>query len=52
MKRDTAEPWCYEATRDKSVTTRTHCDDNPLWCDPKYAATTSTRHQSRYQIPV
>jgi acyl dehydratase len=35
----TAEPWCYEATRD-NIRHYAHGigDDNPLWCDPKYAA--------------
>jgi acyl dehydratase len=38
---DTAEPWCYEATRD-NIRHYAHGigDDNPLWCDPDYAATT------------
>lgn len=35
------EPWCYEATRDNI---RHYAygigDDNPLWCDPEYAAGT------------
>jgi acyl dehydratase len=37
----TAEPWCYEATRD-NIRHYAHGigDDNPLWCDPDYAATT------------
>lgn len=37
------EPWCYEATRD-NIRHYAHGigDDNPLWCDPDYAA------QSRY----
>ena len=37
----TAEPWCYEATRD-NVRHYAHGigDDNPLWCDPGYAAGT------------
>ena len=36
---DTAEPWCYEATRD-NIRHYAHGigDDNPLWCDPEYAA--------------
>jgi acyl dehydratase len=40
---DTVEPWCYEATRD-NIRHYAHGigDDNPLWCDPKYA------EQSRY----
>ncbi|HJQ59821.1 MAG TPA: MaoC family dehydratase N-terminal domain-containing protein [Vineibacter sp.] len=39
----TAEPWCYEATRD-NIRHYAHGigDDNPLWCDPDYAA--GTRH--------
>jgi acyl dehydratase len=38
---DTAEPWCYEATRD-NIRHYAHGigDDNPLWCDPAYAKTT------------
>jgi acyl dehydratase len=37
------EPWCHEATRD-NIRHYAHGigDDNPLWCDPGYAA------QSRY----
>jgi acyl dehydratase len=37
----TAEPWCHEATRD-NIRHYAHGigDDNPLWCDPDYAATT------------
>lgn len=33
------EPWCHEATRD-NIRHYAHGigDDNPLWCDPKYAA--------------
>lgn len=36
---NTAEPWCYEATRD-NIRHYAHGigDDNPLWCDPAYAA--------------
>jgi len=36
---DTVEPWCYEVTRD-NVRHYAHGigDDNPLWCDPEYAA--------------
>lgn len=36
---NTAEPWCYEATRD-NIRHYAHGigDDNPLWCDPDYAA--------------
>ena len=35
------EPWCHEATRD-NIRHYAHGigDDNPLWCDPEYAATT------------
>ena len=38
---DTVEPWCYEATRD-NIRHYAHGigDDNPLWCDPAYAAKT------------
>jgi acyl dehydratase len=38
---DTVEPWCYEATRD-NIRHYAHGigDDNPLWCDPDYAAGT------------
>jgi len=38
---DTLEPWCHEATRD-NIRHYAHGigDDNPLWCDPDYAATT------------
>jgi acyl dehydratase len=38
----TAEPWCYEATRD-NIRHYAHGigDDNPLWCDPEYAAKSS-----------
>src|SRR6476646_807448 len=38
---DTVEPWCYEATRD-NIRHYAHGigDDNPLWCDPAYAAAT------------
>src|SRR6201982_2419162 len=37
----TLEPWCYEATRD-NVRHYAHGigDDNPLFCDPAYAART------------
>lgn len=37
---ESIEPWCYEATRD-NVRHWAHGigDDNPLWCDPSYAAT-------------
>jgi acyl dehydratase len=39
---DTVEPWCYEATRD-NIRHYAHGigDDNPLWCSPDYARTTS-----------
>jgi acyl dehydratase len=39
---DSLEPWCYEATRD-NIRHYAHGigDDNPLWCDPAYAAQTS-----------
>lgn len=39
---DTLEPWCYEATRD-NIRHYAHGigDDNPLWCDPAYAAATA-----------
>ena len=35
----TLEPWCHEATRD-AIRHYAHGvgDDNPLWCDPDYAA--------------
>jgi acyl dehydratase len=38
---DTLEPWNYEATRD-AIRHYAHGigDDNPLWCDPDYAAKT------------
>jgi acyl dehydratase len=38
----TVEPWCYEVTRD-NVRHYAHGigDDNPLWCDPDYAAASS-----------
>jgi acyl dehydratase len=38
---NTAEPWCHEATRD-NIRHYAHGigDDNPLWCDPEYAAKT------------
>ena len=37
----TAEPWCFEATRD-NIRHYAHGigDDNPLWCDPDYAVKT------------
>ena len=38
---NTLEPWCHEATRD-NIRHYAHGigDDNPLWCDPEYAADT------------
>ena len=38
---DTLEPWCHEASRD-GIRHYAHGigDDNPLWSDPAYAATT------------
>ncbi len=38
---NTLEPWCHEATRD-NIRHYAHGigDDNPLWCDPEYAAKT------------
>jgi len=46
----TLEPWCYEATRD-NIRHYAHGvgDDNPLWCDPEYAAQTS--HQGIIALP-
>ena len=39
---DTVEPWCYEATRDNIRHYANGIgDDNPLWCDPEYAARTA-----------
>jgi len=39
---NTLEPWCHEATRD-NIRHYAHGigDDNPLWCDPDYAARTT-----------
>ena len=39
---DTVEPWNYEATRD-GIRHYAHGigDDNPLWCEPEYAASTT-----------
>ena len=36
---DSLEPWCQEASRD-NIRHWAHGigDDNPLWCDPDYAA--------------
>ncbi|MCD0502798.1 FAS1-like dehydratase domain-containing protein [Bordetella petrii] len=47
---NTAEPWCYEATRD-NIRHYAHGigDDNPLWCDPDYAA--RTRHGGILALP-
>ena len=47
---NTAEPWCYEATRD-NIRHYAHGigDDNPLWCDPEYAA--GTRHGGIIALP-
>ena len=50
----TAEPWCYEATRD-NIRHYAHGigDDNPLWCDPGYAAKTQLRrHRRAAELPV
>ncbi|MDZ5460724.1 FAS1-like dehydratase domain-containing protein [Azohydromonas lata] len=46
----TAEPWCYEATRD-NIRHYAHGigDDNPLWCDPDYAA--KTQHGGVIALP-
>ena len=46
----TAEPWCHEATRD-NIRHYAHGigDDNPLWCDPAYAA--RTRHRGIIALP-
>jgi acyl dehydratase len=46
----TAEPWCHEATRD-NIRHYAHGigDDNPLWCDPAYAA--KTRHGGIVALP-
>jgi acyl dehydratase len=47
---DTLEPWCHEATRD-NIRHYAHGigDDNPLWCDPSYAA--KTRHGDVIALP-
>jgi acyl dehydratase len=39
---DSLEPWCHEATRD-AIRHYAHGigDDNPLWCDPEYAASST-----------
>ena len=41
---DSLEPWCYEATRD-NIRHWAHGigDDNPLWCEPDYAAKANGR---------
>ena len=46
----TVEPWCYEATRD-NIRHYAHGigDDNPLWCDPEYAA--KTQHGGILALP-
>ena len=51
---DTLEPWCHEATRD-NIRHYAHGigDDNPLWCDPDYAAKTALRrHRRAAVVPV
>ncbi|MFA7669928.1 MAG: MaoC family dehydratase N-terminal domain-containing protein [Burkholderiaceae bacterium] len=47
---NTVEPWCYEATRD-NIRHYAHGigDDNPLWCDPEYAA--GTQHGGIIALP-
>jgi acyl dehydratase len=47
---NTVEPWNYEATRD-AIRHYAHGigDDNPLWCDPEYAAT--TKHGNIVALP-
>lgn len=46
----TIEPWCHEATRD-NIRHYAHGigDDNPLWCDPDYAA--KTKHGGIIALP-
>jgi acyl dehydratase len=46
----TLEPWCHEATRD-NIRHYAHGigDDNPLWCDPDYAA--KTRYAGIVALP-
>ncbi|MFD4837150.1 MaoC family dehydratase N-terminal domain-containing protein [Achromobacter sp. NPDC058515] len=46
----TAEPWCYEATRD-NIRHYAHGigDDNPLWSNPEYAA--KTQHGGIIALP-
>ena len=51
---DTLEPWCHEATRD-SIRHYAHGigDDNPLWCDPDYAAAHALgRHRRAAELPL
>ena len=51
---DTLEPWCHEATRD-NIRHYAHGigDDNPLWCDPAYAARYSPqRHYCAAKLSV
>lgn len=47
---NTVEPWNYEATRD-AIRHYAHGigDDNPLWCDPEYAA--KTKYGSIVALP-
>ena len=47
---DTIEPWNHEATRD-AIRHYAHGigDDNPLWCDPEYAA--KTKYGSIVALP-
>lgn len=47
---NTIEPWNHEATRD-AIRHYAHGigDDNPLWCDPEYAA--KTQHGSIVALP-
>ncbi|MDE8654023.1 FAS1-like dehydratase domain-containing protein [Novosphingobium album (ex Liu et al. 2023)] len=47
---NTIEPWNYEATRD-AIRHYAHGigDDNPLWCDPEYAA--QTRYGTIVALP-
>lgn len=47
---NTLEPWCHEATRD-NIRHYAHGigDDNPLWCDPAYAA--GTRYGGIIALP-
>ncbi len=47
---NTIEPWNYEATRD-AIRHYAHGigDDNPLWCDPEYAA--KTKYGSIVALP-